>query len=80
MHADLTASAGFFMLNVPLVSGLKELFRATILIAFVTARGQEWGKNAITALCTALRVFLSYLKREGLTRRDLSPSIEAHKR
>jgi hypothetical protein len=45
MHADLTAGAGFFMLNVPLVIGLKELFRATILIAFVTARGQEWANR-----------------------------------
>jgi integrase/recombinase XerD len=61
------------------VSVVKEL-SPTILSAFVTARGQEWGKSAMTVLCAALRVFLSYLHREGLIRRDLSSSVEAPKR
>ena len=61
------------------VSSLDEL-SPTIQSAFVTIRGQEWGKCTITGLCGALRVFFSYLHREGLTSRDLSSSIEAPKR
>jgi integrase/recombinase XerD len=61
------------------VSSLEEL-SPMILSAFVTTRGQEWGKCTITGLCAALRVFFSYLHREGLTSRDLSSSVEAPKR
>ena len=61
------------------VSVLEEL-SPTILSAFVTARGQQWGKSAISALCAALRVFLRYLHREGLIRRDLSSSVDSPKR
>jgi site-specific recombinase XerD len=61
------------------VSALKEISPA-ILSAFVTARGEEWGKSAIKVLCAALRGFLRYLHREGPIRRDLSSSIEAPKR
>lgn len=61
------------------VSNLKEL-SPTILSGFVTVRGQQWGKCAMTALCAALRVFLRYLHREGLIARDLSSSIQAPKR
>ena len=46
------------------VSVVKEL-SPTILSAFVTARGQEWGKSAMTVLCAALRVFLSYLHQKA---------------
>jgi integrase/recombinase XerD len=61
------------------VNSLKEL-SPTILSGFVTVRGQQWGKYAMTALCAALRVFLRYLHREGLISRDLSSSIQAPKR
>ncbi|MBV8175745.1 MAG: tyrosine-type recombinase/integrase [Verrucomicrobia bacterium] len=58
---------------------LKDL-SPTILSAFVTTRGQQWGKCTINGLCAVLRVFLRYLHREGLTSCDLSSSIEAPKR
>jgi integrase/recombinase XerD len=61
------------------VSNLKEL-SPTILSGFVTVRGQQCGKRAMTALCSALRVFLRYVHREGLIARDLSSSIQAPKR
>jgi site-specific recombinase XerD len=57
---------------------LRELSPA-ILSAFVTARGQEWSKHALRALCSLLRVFLSYLHRERLIARDLSLSVQAPK-
>jgi site-specific recombinase XerD len=57
---------------------LNELSPA-ILSAFVTARGQEWSKHAVRGLCCSLRVFLSYLHRERLIARDLSPSVQAPK-
>jgi integrase/recombinase XerD len=60
------------------VSALQEL-SPTILSAFITARGQQWGKSTIGALCAALRVFLTYLRRENLILRDLSSSVEAPK-
>ena len=50
-----------------------------ILSAFVTARGQEWGKSALKGLCSSLRVFLTYLHRERLLARDLSPSVQGPK-
>lgn len=61
------------------VVGLAELSPA-ILSAFVTERGQEWGKNAIVSLCSSLRVFLRYLYRERLLSRDLSQSVDTPKR
>ena len=61
------------------VANLSELSPA-ILSAFVTARGQEWGKNAVAGLCSSLRVFLHYLHRERLIARDLSLSVQGPKR
>jgi site-specific recombinase XerD len=60
------------------VAKLGELSPA-ILSAFVTARGQEWGKHAVRGLCSSLRVFLGYLHRERLVARDLSLSVQAPK-
>ena len=60
------------------VAKLNEL-SPPILSAFVTARGQEWGKHAIKGLCSSLRVFLTYLHRERVLARDLSPSVQAPK-
>jgi site-specific recombinase XerD len=60
------------------VANLNEL-SPPILSAFVTARGQEWGKSALKGLCSSLRVFLTYLHRERLLARDLSPSVQAPK-
>jgi len=61
------------------IANLSELSPA-ILSAFVTARGQEWGKNAVAGLCSSLRVFLHYLYRERLIARDLSLSVQGPKR
>jgi integrase/recombinase XerD len=58
------------------VAKLNEL-SPSILSAFVTARGQEWGKHTVGGLCSSLRVFLTYLHRERLLARDLSLSVEA---
>ncbi len=58
------------------VAKLSELSPA-VLSAFVTARGQVWSKHAVRALCSSLRVFLSYLHRERLIARDLSASVQA---
>ena len=60
------------------VAKLNEL-SPTILSAFVTVRGQEWGKSALKGLCSTVRVLLTYLHREGLLARDLSPSVQAPK-
>ncbi len=57
------------------VQALRELSPA-VLSAFVTAATGGLGKNTITGLCCSLRVFLRYLHREGLTARDLAPTIE----
>lgn len=51
----------------------------TVLSAFITVRGQEWGKNAMIGLCSSLRVFLRYAHRERLIPRDLSRGIQAAK-
>ncbi len=60
------------------VAKLNEL-SPPILSAFVTARRQEWGKSALKGLCSSLRVLLTYLHRERLLARDLSPSVQAPK-
>jgi integrase/recombinase XerD len=51
-----------------------------ILSAFVTDRGQKWGKSAMIGLCASLRVFLRYAHRERLISRALSGSIQTPKR
>lgn len=51
-----------------------------MLSAFVTERGQQWGKNAMVSLASSLRVFLRYLHRERVLSRDLSPSVDTPKR
>lgn len=61
------------------VIALNELSPA-ILSAFVTARGQQWGKCTMNGLCAVLRVFLRYLQREGLSSCDLGSGIDAPKR
>jgi len=60
------------------VAKLNEL-SPPILSAFMTVRGQEWGKSALKGLCSTVRVLLTYLHREGLLARDLSPSVQAPK-
>lgn len=57
------------------LAGLREL-SPTILSAFITERGQHWGKSMVKGACGVLRVFLRYLYREGLLSRDLSQSVE----
>ena len=60
------------------VTKLKDL-SSTVLSAFVTVRGQEWSKHSIRGLCSSLRVFLRYIRREKLITRDLSLSVQAPK-
>jgi site-specific recombinase XerD len=48
-----------------------------ILGAFVTEAAGTFGRTAMIGLCSALRVFLRYLRREGVIARDLSRGIEA---
>lgn len=47
-----------------------------ILGAFVTEVAGTFGRTAMIGLCSALRVFLRYLRREGIIARDLSRGIE----
>ena len=47
-----------------------------VLSSFITQRSQALAKRSVQRLCSVLKVFLQYLHREGLTRRNLSPFIE----
>jgi integrase/recombinase XerD len=47
-----------------------------ILGAFVTEVAGTFGRTAMIGLCSALRVCLRYLRREGIVERDLSRGIE----
>jgi site-specific recombinase XerD len=47
-----------------------------ILSAFVIESVGPFGRTATIGLCSALRVFLRYLRREGIVERDLGRSIE----
>ena len=58
------------------VQSVQELSPA-ILSAFVTEASRGLSKSAVTGLCSAVRVFLRYVHREGLVGRDLSLTIEA---
>jgi len=48
----------------------------TVLSGYVTNRSQALGKGSVHRLCSVLKIFLQYVHREGLTRRDLRPCIE----
>ena len=52
------------MLSLPVVTG------------FITTSAQGYNHHTMTGLASALRVFLRYLKREGVTEKDLSKSVE----
>ena len=47
-----------------------------ILSAFVIESAYPLGRTAMIGLCSALRVFLRYLRHQGIIERDLSRSIE----
>jgi integrase/recombinase XerD len=47
-----------------------------ILGAFVIESAGVFGRTAMTGLCSALRVFLRYVHRQGIVGRDLSRSVE----
>ena len=47
-----------------------------IIGAFVIESAGAFGRTAMIGLCSALRVFLRYVRREGIIARDLSRSIE----
>ncbi|HEX05630.1 MAG TPA: hypothetical protein ENH10_10845 [Bacteroidetes bacterium] len=51
-----------------------------ILSAFIIKEGHKLSKSSVTGLCSSVRVFLRYLRREGLIKRDLHGAIEAPKR
>src|SRR5262245_15497405 len=46
-----------------------------LLNAFVTECARTFGPATMVALCSSLRVFLRYLRREGLVGRDLARSV-----
>jgi integrase/recombinase XerD len=48
----------------------------TVLSAFVINAAQALAKEALTGLCSHLRIFLSFLHRERLTPTDLSVSVD----
>ena len=47
-----------------------------LLSAFVTERAGTFGRSTMTGLCSSLRVFLRYLRRESVISRDLARSVE----
>ena len=47
-----------------------------LLSAFVTESAGRFGRTAMIGLCSALRVFLRYLHREGVVGRDLAHGVE----
>lgn len=49
----------------------------TILSAFIIKESQRLSKSTITCFCSSLRVFLRYLRREGLIKQDLADVIGA---
>jgi len=49
----------------------------TIPSAFIIKEGHRLSKSSVTGLCSSLRVFLRYLRREGLIEQDLDGAIEA---
>ena len=51
-----------------------------ILSAFLIKEGHSLSKSSVTGLCSSLRVFLRYIRQEGLTETDLSGSIESPRR
>jgi integrase/recombinase XerD len=48
-----------------------------IIGAFITESADDFGRRLMIGLCSALRVFLRYLQREGIVKRDLSRGIES---
>ena len=48
-----------------------------LLSAFVTESAGTLGRTSMIGLCSALRVFLRYLRREGILARDLARGIES---
>jgi integrase/recombinase XerD len=49
---------------------------APVLSAFVTERAGTFGRSAMIGLSSSLRVFLRYLRREGVITGDLARSVE----
>jgi integrase/recombinase XerD len=47
-----------------------------VLSALVTESASAFGRSTMTGLCSALRVFLRYLRREGIVGRDLGGAVE----
>jgi site-specific recombinase XerD len=47
-----------------------------VLSAFVTERASAFGRSTLIGLCSSLRVFLHYLRREDIIGRDLARSVE----
>ena len=50
----------------------------TILSAFIIKEGHRLSKSSTTGLCSSLRVFLRYLRREGLIKQDIN-QLHGHK-
>jgi integrase/recombinase XerD len=48
-----------------------------VLGAFIAETAESFGRTAMIGLCSALRVFLRYLRREGVVAGDLARCVEA---
>lgn len=59
--------------------GLTELsaLSPAVLGAFVAERSRRLGRTSLRDLCGVVRVFLRYLHRERLVRKDLAPAVES---
>ena len=53
-----------------------QMLSLPVLTGFITTSAQVCQHRAMTTLASALRVFVRYLKREGITERDFSKSVE----
>jgi len=58
------------------ITGLTDLNPA-MLSAFLISEGRSLSKSTVTGLCSSLRVFLSYLHREGIIKRNLGSAVES---
>jgi site-specific recombinase XerD len=47
-----------------------------VVTGFITTSAQEFGSRAMVCLCSTVRVFLRYARREGVLNRDLSKLVE----
>jgi site-specific recombinase XerD len=71
-YSHLAAEAYVSRIECPRLGALS----APVLSAFVTERAGTFGRSAMIGLSSSLRVFLRYLRREGVITGDLARSVE----